>query len=397
MSVRLGRTAALAAGAIVALSLLAPAAVWASSGDEAGPGTAVFAVQVTDVSTGPNGAGEAETTSGELRIASVGTTCAIVAEPGRQFLGGVDLTAGEAISGSRTSDGTGSPCAEGRGARTVTIDATPAGFTATLAQDPIDWVACEDGSEAYGHAREVAWSGALVAADPCVFRPEGCVEATGGSFLATGSAAAPSVLSTLATPATAGTAPVQLGFAAALTIILVLLVAFPTALLNSAAEHGSGRLAEWWNGRSAPADVAVPNSRGWSHTWWWAATGVLAASVISAFVDPQFGLNPGSARMILSILASFAIDVVVGWVIVIFLMRRLAPAATHSFAFQPLTLLVVVLAVIFTRITGFEPGIVFGLVAGVAIGALVGRVQEARAALTTQGYAVGVALLAGIL
>jgi hypothetical protein len=61
------------------------------------------------------------------------------------------------------------------------------------------------------------------------------------------------------------------------------------------------------------------------------------------------------------------------------------------------TLLIVVLAVVFTRLTGFEPGIVFGLVAGVAFGALAGRAQEARAALTTLGYAFGVALVAWVL
>ncbi|HEX5730512.1 hypothetical protein [Microbacterium sp.] len=412
MSAVIGR-AALAAGTVIAGLLLAPAAAWASSDTEAGPGTAVFAVEVTDVSTGPNGAGETESTSGELRIACVGTTCAIASEPGRQFLGGIDLTAGATISGSGSSGSTGSPCAGGRGARTVSLDATAAGFTAELSQEPIEWLACDDGSEAYGHAREVAWSGTLVSADECVFREEGCAQSTGGSFLATGSPAAPSVLSTLATPATAGTAPVQLGFAAALTIILVLLVAFPTALLNSAAEHGSGRLADWWRARPGPrsprgAAAAAEDAPGidasehppvgrWSQTWWWAAVGVLAAAVISAFVDPQFGLNPGSARMVLSILASFGIDVVLGWVIVIFLMRRFAPGAVHSFAFQPLTLLIVVLAVVFTRITGFEPGIVFGLVAGVAFGALVGRAQEARATLVTLGYAFGVALIAWVL
>lgn len=415
---------ALAAGAIVLAAVLTPTAAVADTSDQPQPGTAVYAVEVTDVSTGPNGAGETESASGELRIACVGTTCAVVAEPGRQFLGGVALASGAAISGEGSSGATGSPCSDGRGARTITLEATESGLAATLVQAPIDWVPCDDGSEAYGHARDISWTGTLVSADGCVFREEGCVESAGGSFLATGSPAAPSVLSTLATPATAGTAPQQLALAALITIILVLLVAFPTALLNSAAERGSGRLAEWWTlrrGAKPGADAVVPvtsegespsedpdeseiaphpnaaRKNAWARSWWWAAIGVLAAAIISAFVDPQFGLNPGSLRVILSILASFGIDVVLGWVIVILIMRRAAPGSTHSFAFQPLTLLIVVLAVVFTRLTGFEPGIVFGLVAGVAFGALAGRAQEARAALTTLGYAFGVALVAWVL
>ncbi len=100
--------------------------------------------------------------------------------------------------------------------------------------------------------------------------------------------------------------------------------------------------------------------------WWWAASGVALAALISAFVDPEFGFNPGSVRVVLSLLVSFAIDVALGWLIVIWVMRRLVPGATHTFLFRPATLLVVVAAVVFSRLTGFEPGIVFGLVAGVA-------------------------------
>ncbi|BDV30479.1 hypothetical protein [Microbacterium terricola] len=391
------------AAAICGAAPAAHAADDADDTDVAAPGTAVYAVEVTDISVGPDGDGEPRSTSGEVRIACVGTVCAVVAAPGPGVLAGTALASG-ALSGETSSDGAGSACTQGRGEREIVVSASDTGFEAHLTQSPLDWEECPDGTDAYGHGRDITWTGALVAADACVFDEQGCLDgAVTASRLWSGDPAAPSVLSGLATPATAGTAPVQLGLAALLAIVLVLLVAFPTALLNSAAEQGSGRLAGWWAGRRARTsgpveeDTGLPRPRAWLHSWWWAGAGVLAAGIISAFVDPQFGLNPGSARVILSILASFALDVVMGWVVVVMVMRRAVPGATHTFDFQPLTLLIVVLAVVFTRITGFEPGIVFGLVAGVAFGALAGRAQEARVALTSLGYAFVVALVAWVL
>ena len=51
--------------------------------------------------------------------------------------------------------------------------------------------------------------------------------------------------------------------------------------------------------------------------WWLAGGAVFVAGVISRFVDPASGSNPGSARALLSVLASFTIDVVIGWAVTI--------------------------------------------------------------------------------
>ncbi len=216
------------------------------------------------------------------------------------------------------------------------------------------------------------------------------------SRLASGDPAAPSVLSALVTPAHAITSPTQLLLAALLTVILVLLMSFPTSLLNRAVDAGSDRLSTWWKTRNpaGPADdPAAPSPRRWASSWWWAAIGVLIAAVISSFVDPQFGLNPGSLRVFVSIAVGFAVDVMVGWVAVIWLTRRFVPGATYSFSFQPLSLIVVVAAVVFTRLTGFEPGIVFGLVAGVSFGAIVGTAATARSSLVGFGWAFLLAIV----
>jgi hypothetical protein len=212
--------------------------------------------------------------------------------------------------------------------------------------------------------------------------------ATSVSRLESGDADAPSVLSALRTPADVDGGQALVGIL--LAIILVLLVAFPTTLLNSAAEQGSDRFSAWWRGRRGLEDPGDRPDR----RWWLAGGGVFVAGVISCFVDPGFGLNPGSARALLSVLTSFTIDVVIGWAVTIWAVRRLAPAAVTSYSFKPATLALVVVAVAFTRITEFEPGIIFGLVAGVGFGALVGQAQEARAALVMLGYGALAGLVA---
>ena len=149
-------------------------------------------------------------------------------------------------------------------------------------------------------------------------------------------------------------------------------------------------MGAWWRKRR-PARALKPRDG-----WPLAAAGVLAASVISSFVSPDFGFNAASIRVFLSILLSFVLDAVVGWFVVVWLVRRANPGAKPSFTFAPLTLLVVIAAVIFTRITGFQPGIVFGLVAGVTFGAVLATSGKAKATLISLGYGFAIAVIAWI-
>lgn len=203
--------------------------------------------------------------------------------------------------------------------------------------------------------------------------------------------AEPTVYSGLDTVATAAT-PGNLLWAAIGTVILALLVAIPTHFFNSAAETLSDRVAAWWRRMRKRPDAGEAKRGGWPL----AAGGVAAAAVIAAFADPAFGFDAAGLRVLLSILAAFAVEVVLGWVAVILLVRRTHPTASASFRFAPLTLLVVAAAVLLTRLTGFEPPIVFGLVAGVAFGGLLGTAEKARVTLIGLGWAFGIGLLAWI-
>lgn len=125
-----------------------------------------------------------------------------------------------------------------------------------------------------------------------------------------------------------------------------------------------------------------------------AALGVVAASILATFADPAFAFDIVGLRVFSSILISFAIEVVLGWFAVVFIVRRTHPNVAAKFEFAPLTLLIVLLAVVLTRITQFEPAIVVGLVAGVAFGGLLATAERARVALIGLGWSFGIGILA---
>ncbi len=213
------------------------------------------------------------------------------------------------------------------------------------------------------------------------------------SRLDSGSAGAPSVLSALPTVEDASLGAGRGLALALLVLILVLLIAFPTHLLNSAVEAGHEKLSAFRRRRlGLPPDATDAPPVSSLRTWAIAAGVVLAASLISAFVDPEFGLNPGSARVIASLGLALAIETLLVWSLVIAVTRRASPGTIAGFHAAPATLVVVVLAVVLTRLTGFEPGIIFGLVAGVTFAATASTPGQGKVALAGTGLALALAL-----
>jgi len=194
--------------------------------------------------------------------------------------------------------------------------------------------------------------------------------------------ATPTVLSGLSPVSDVSLTLQDVCVAAALAVILVLLAAFPTALLNSAIESAT-----------APRTPRPATGRHLGG-WWKAALGVALAAVVSGFVDPHFGLNEMSARAVAAILVALAIDVLIGWSARIWFVRRLRPGEAVTFRFVPLTLLIVVGAVVLTRLTDFHPAIIFGLVAGIVFSSRVSVAQQAHTELIGSGYGFAVAVAA---
>ncbi len=283
------------------------------------------------------------------------------------------------------------------GAGRLTVTATATKFVAMRVYADSPLVICPDGSAAVQRASSLPVEAAFVGGSPCVLNgscPKQVATAPGVATpgAATPGFATPGALSALPTLREAATVH-GIVWAAALAIVLVLLVAFPTHLLNDASEVGLKRLREWWAKRRRSAEPKPDGPEVGYRGWPIAVLGVVAASLISSFVDPEFGLNAASVRIFLSVFSSFVVDVAGGWFLLIFVVRRARPHTTARFRFAPISLVVVGGAVVFTRLTGFSPGIIFGLVAGVAFGTVLATAERARVALIGIGYSFVVAIL----
>lgn len=198
----------------------------------------------------------------------------------------------------------------------------------------------------------------------------------------------PSVLTKLRTAG--DVTPQGVGRAGGAAVIVGALMVFPAGLLNDSIDELFKRLTERRRikrGRSTSRAIR----------WWEAASGVMAAGVISGFIDPHFGVNLGSARVASAIVLSFLLEVVVGWALVSWVVRRTTPDATPTFSFQPASLLIVAGLVVFTRLTGFQPGIVFGLVAGIGFGEQLSKASTGKVATIglVHGYALALAAWIG--
>ncbi|MCU1417822.1 MAG: hypothetical protein JWP32_1996 [Schumannella sp.] len=278
---------------------------------------------------------------------------------------------------------------------TLTVDADADGVTITRTGSGAPTAAClGEGSGTITISYVATVHGTVSGGNPCVLDGT-CADVDGQPpVIATTGAAEPGTLSTLPTVADASR-PANALWALGFTIVLVLLVALPAQLLNMAAEHGSDRLSAWWARVRRPREwpAALKQLSGWPL----AIAGVVVASVISAFVDPRFGTDSGaSLRIVASILLAFIVDVALGWILLLLFLRRTMPDAQARLRFVPASLLLVVAAVVFSRITGFQPGIVFGLVAGVVIGATIARTDRARVALIGLGYSFAAGVLGWI-
>lgn len=301
----------------------------------------------------------------------------------------------------------GQVCVEGyQRASHTTVDLVDDTLTSTTTYDSIPMTDCGGGSSIGSYGGTETTVGTVIAGDVCAVDGS-CVDPVIVPTTGTGPRAwaEPTVLSALPAVATAAAVP-NIVWAALGTVVLVLLLAIPTHFFNAATERASELAGAWWRrirppqgGSASRTDAGagtVPTGGVALHGWPVAAGGVLLAGILSAFADPAFGPDAAGARTVLSLLVAFGLDVVLGWFAVVLLVRRTHPNVIATFAFKPVSLVVVALAVLLDRVTGFAPGIVFGLVAGVVFGGLVATAQKARVALIALGWAFAVGILSWI-
>jgi hypothetical protein len=207
----------------------------------------------------------------------------------------------------------------------------------------------------------------------------------------------PSTISDLRTIVDAIPTPAQGGVLLISAALLTLLLAVPAFLLSRVLAARYDRWFGWLDrGRLGRLREELAQPRSSRLRWIVLTVGILLASLIAAFIDPRFGFNGLSVRLYLTLLVTFAIFNIGAWAVVRLVMRRVQPDARPLLTLHPGSLVVVAVAVALSRLLQFDPGVVFGLVAGTTFAVTLALSREAVVIIAGTAYAAAVALVAWI-
>lgn len=219
----------------------------------------------------------------------------------------------------------------------------------------------------------------------------------------------PSVLSSLRTIAQAAPSPTQVAVVCSASVILMLVVGYPASLLNSVVGGRYDQVVNWMRKTlrrrprdaeptaTVPAEPAKPEpaklGNSTTGTSWLVWPGFVLAAIVGGFVDPGFGPNLMSLRMLLTGFLSFALFNLAGWAIVMRVVRRIQPDARPYVKFRWGSLVILLAAVLVARLLDFSPGVIFGLVSGLAYAIALTSTRKAIVVLVGSGYALVVSLV----
>jgi hypothetical protein len=196
----------------------------------------------------------------------------------------------------------------------------------------------------------------------------------------------PSVLSSLRSMFDLVLTGPQVAVVAGSAVMLMLVVGYPGSLLGSVISARYDDVAARMRRRGPPRKRRTPPR-------WLVWPGFALAAVIGGFVDPAFGFNPMSLRLLLSGLLGFLVFNLAVWTLVKAVMRRVQPDGKPYIKFRWGSLVIVLIAVVVARLLEFQPGVIFGLVSGLAFGLTLAASRDALVILLGSGFGLVAAAL----
>jgi len=207
----------------------------------------------------------------------------------------------------------------------------------------------------------------------------------------------PSYLSTaLPTIADLLGAPASFAAAGGFGAIILLLIAIPAHFLDDTVEANAHRIAGWFS-RLAPVAERWRRLRSrLPHIPFSGPMIIVLASVAFGFADPQFGFDLVSLRTTLALAIGLLLVMEVPNLATSTLLRR-RWAARARVVVQPGALVLSLAGVVASRIFGFHPGLLIGLVMGLELASNVRAEHRKRAVALRMGITAGIATGAWLL
>ncbi|MGH2812515.1 MAG: FGLLP motif-containing membrane protein [Actinomycetota bacterium] len=171
----------------------------------------------------------------------------------------------------------------------------------------------------------------------------------------------------------------RVGTNALLALLLVLLLMFPAQLFNSTLEENYEEVKGWFGFAAPAARKAKAGLRKVMRSWMGFGLVTVVTAVLYGLLDPEFGGNPQSLSLLLGVVGAIVIVTAAAELFSSLYIRRSARTKTYLKVF-PGALMVAVLCVGVSRLVDFQPGYLYGLVAGVAFRGRLDPRQEGKSA-----------------
>jgi len=181
-------------------------------------------------------------------------------------------------------------------------------------------------------------------------------------------------------------------------LLLVLFVVFPSHLFNRTYEENHDRIrAAWerrlgWTGRLRQRiEQRASSSRRGALGF---AIVVVVGALIGSLLDPGFGINARTGTLVLGIVLATLVGAVLGGVTAGLYRRSTHKDERWQLHALPSGLLVAGVCVLVSRLTGFQPGYLYGLIGGVAFAGSLTVREEGHATLVASAATLLVAVTA---
>lgn len=171
--------------------------------------------------------------------------------------------------------------------------------------------------------------------------------------------AAVNVFRSVPTPQSVNITIAQVVIALLLGGAVIVLIGFPAEFVNKTIEANEEEINSWFGRVKGPLSTIGASLKPWQ---WFAVVCGLTA-VLTTFVDPLAGLNSATLVTLLSFVIAVPLTTLVYSGIREMFTRRISgvPGIIHTI---PRALTLAVIMTVVSRIAGFQPGYVYGLVAG---------------------------------
>jgi len=206
--------------------------------------------------------------------------------------------------------------------------------------------------------------------------------------------------SALATPAQAYGSPLHTLIGALITLGVILFITFPAQLFNRTFDENYDEIRDMtlrrlrWLRRFRRE--AEREAGGLLRLGAFAVV-VLGGALIGSLNDSYFGLNRRSAATYVAVVLSILVGVTVGGAVGAAYRRLRHHPVEVSFHALPAGLLVAAMCVLISRLSSFEPGYLYGVIAGIAFQGTLAKHEEGHTVALSAIAMLGVAVVAWLI